>query len=139
MKTLNWIEQDLCRRDLVGALLHVNKELRTDGFRKQAIIDVTNIFINRLNELASVYELESGEHIGIDATASEYLDDQKEVDKLLDDALGPIDDTDDVAECKLCRRECPIEPSSGLCESCDHQGENQKAAAMYFAMRDENG
>lgn len=69
MNNLNWIEKELCRRYLVGALLHVNKELRTDGFRKQAIIDATNVFINRLNELASVYDSGLGDHIGTDPVA----------------------------------------------------------------------
>lgn len=62
MNKLNWIEKELTRRYLVGALLHVNKELRTDGFRKQAIIDATNIFIVRLNELATVYDSGLGDH-----------------------------------------------------------------------------
>ena len=107
MNKLNWIEKELTRRYLVGALLHVNKELRTDGFRNQAIIDATNIFINRLNELASVYELEPK--------------------------------NTECASCKLCRRVAI--PGRTFCEECNRlaeEGENQKAASMYFAMRDEN-
>ncbi len=94
----SWIEKELARRYLVGGILHVNRELRTDGFRKQAIIDATNIYITCLNQLALVYDLGLGDHKNTEQ----------------------IDDTDDVAECKLCRRACPIEPSSGLCEACDH-------------------
>lgn len=104
----SWIEKELARRYLVGGLLHVNRELRTDGFRKQAIIDATNIYIMRLNQLALVYDSGLGDHKN-----TEPLDDQKEVDKLLDDALG--------RPCKLCRREAI--PSSAFCEDCDRLAE----------------
>lgn len=88
MKTLNWIEKELARRYIIGALLHVNKDLHTDGWRDRGIIDASNIFINRLNELATVYELEPGENIGIDPVA-----------------------------CRLCRRETQ-HPNIDICLRC---------------------
>ncbi len=62
----SWIEKELARRYLVGALLHVNKDLKfaTRGFREEALVAANNIFIKCINQL---------------------------------------------------------EPSSGLCQSCDHQ------------------
>ena len=109
MNELNWIEKELCRRYIIGALLHVNKDLHTDGWRDRGIIDASNIFINRLIELATVYELESGEHI---TTVGEWLDDQKKVDKLLDDALGVV--------CRICRREVG-HPDHDVCIRCTMQ------------------
>lgn len=104
MNKLNWIEKELSRRYIVGALLHVNKdlippatwealkELQTDAWGDWGTVDAQSILISRLNMMAEVYEL------------------------------------DTVTECKLCRRSCP---ASGLCESCDRlavEAENQKAA-----------
>ncbi len=102
----SWIEKELARRYLVGALLHVNKDLKfaTRGFRDEALVAANNIFIKCINQLALVYDCGLGDHKNNDPQPPVYFD-----------------DTDDVAECKLCRRECPIEPSSGLCQSCDHQ------------------
>jgi len=88
MKELNWIEKELCRRYLVGALLHVNKDLHTHGWRDRWIIDASNIFINRLNSLAVIYELEPGEDIGIDPVA-----------------------------CRICRREVE-HPTLDICLRC---------------------
>jgi len=88
MKELNWIEKELARRYIIGALLHVNKDLHTDGWRDRAIIDASNMFINRLNELAIVYEREPGDDIGINPVA-----------------------------CRLCRRETQ-HPSVDICLRC---------------------
>ena len=58
MKTLTWIEKELARRYVVGAIFHVNKDLKTHGSGFKETIDVNNIFFARLNELALVYKLD---------------------------------------------------------------------------------
>ncbi len=110
MNKMNWIEKELSRRYIVGALKHLaetNINPRHHYFIKHDV-DAVNIVIARLNELAEFYELEPR--------------------------------NTECASCKLCRR--VASPSGVFCDECNSlaaEAENQKAASMYFAMRDENG